>query len=142
MTAAILTMSGDEAYSLIFPEHFAMLPVTDQATMQHAMKNSMAVWVGYDGSQILCTWGLIPPTLLSDRAYLWLWTTEHLHEHVFMFIRHSQREVAQMLERYASIVGHAQINAAKSIRWLRWLGATFGEPDGLLIPFEIRRKHG
>ncbi len=140
MTAAILTMTGDEAYDLIFPEHLAMLPVMDQVSMHHAMKQSSKVWVGYDGPFVLCSWGLIPPTILSDRAYLWLWTTEHLHEHVFMFIRYSQREIGRMLEHFPIIVGHAKVDTPKSIRWLRWLGATFGQPEGQLVPFEIRAK--
>lgn len=140
MTTAILPMTGDEAYDLIFPEHFSMLPVTDQKSMQQAMSRSMRVWVGYDDDKLLCTWGLIAPTVLSDRAYLWLWTTEHLKEHVFTLVRHSQREVARMLTHFPIIVGHCQVNAEKSIRWLRWLGAEFGPEINGFTQFEIRAK--
>ncbi len=140
MTAAIARLSGTEAYDLIFPQYLATLPVLDQETMKRSMANSSRVWIGYDEGKVLCCWGLISPTLLSDRAYLWLYTTDHMHEYVFTFVRQSQRAVAAMLEEFPIIVGHAAVGATKSIRWLRWLGAVFGEPQGPVIPFEIRAK--
>jgi len=141
MTAAIARVSGIEAYDLIYPEHLAMLSEINQETMKRCMHNSTQVWIGYEGDKVLCFLGLIPPTLLSDRAYLWLQTTEHLHSHLFIFIRYSQRLVAEMLEHYPVIVGHTEITNTKAIRWLRWLGATFGEPQAPgVYPFEIKAK--
>ena len=138
MTIAIEKLSGLAAYDLIFPDHLARLPPMDQETMQRSMVNSAWVWVGYEGDTVLCVWGLIAPSLLSDRAYLWLYTTEQMHSHVFLFIRYSQRVVAEMLKEYPTIVGHARAGADKSIRWLRWLGAQFSEPVGQYIPFTIK----
>lgn len=138
MTAAISRLSGTAAYDLIYPRHLATLSELNQETMQRSMHNSSRVWVGSNDDAILCFWGLIPPTLLSDRAYLWLYTTEHLRAHQFMFIRHSQRMVEEMLQDFPIIVGHCAVGQDKSIRWLRWLGAIFGEPQGQLIPFEIK----
>lgn len=138
MTAEIVRLEGSAAYDLIFPEHLAMLSVINQETMQRAMMNSSRVWLGIDGAQVLAVWGLIPPTLLSDRAYLWLFTTKHFTGHQFVFIRHSQRAVQAMLEEFPCIIGHGVVGADKSLRWLRWLGAKFGEPQGEFLPFEIR----
>lgn len=138
MTASLERLSGPAAYDLIYPRHLAMLPVMDQETMHRHMHNSSRCWIGRDGDQILCFLGVIPPTLLSDRAYLWLYTTEHLREHVFIFVRYSQRVIAEILEQYPIIVGHAALGSDRSIRWLRWLGAEFGHPEGNYLPFEIR----
>ena len=138
MKAAIQRLSGPEAYDLIYPRCLATLSELNQETMQRSMNNSSHVWIGYSGTDILAFWGLIPPTLLSDRAYLWLYTTEHMRGHQFMFIRWSQRAVQEMLRQYPLIVGHAQLGAAKSIRWLRWLHAEFSEPQGQLLPFVIK----
>jgi hypothetical protein len=77
---------------------------------------------------------------MSERAYLWLFTTEHLHNHVFMFIRHSQRAVQEMLTEFPTIVGHAALGSTRSIQWLRWLGAEFTEPVGQFLPFTIKAK--
>ena len=140
MTASIVRLPGAEAYDLIYPEYLATLDQVQQETMQRSMTNSSRVWVGSTDTDILCFWGLIPPSLLSDRAYLWLYTTPHMQAHQFMFIRHSQRMVEEMLQEFPLIVGHCVVGADKSIRWLRWLGAVFSEPQGQLIPFEIRAK--
>lgn len=143
MTAAILRLGGREAYDLIYPDYLAKLSSVDQEIMQRSMVSSSLVWIGYEDNKVLCYLGLIPPTLLSDRAYLWLNVTEHMHEHVFLFVRYSQRVVAEMLESYPTICGHTEIANYKAIRWLKWLGAQFGEPvNDLALPFEIKAKHG
>ena len=138
MTAAIQRVANEEAYDLIYHDYLASLPEVSRDVMKRSIMNSSRVWMGYEDGKLLCLWGLIPPTLLSDRAYLWLFTTEHLKSHVFVFVRHSQRMVANMLEEFPLIVGHAAVDNDKAIRWLRWLGAKFLDPQGKLIPFEIR----
>lgn len=138
MTAAIARLEGAEAWDLIFPAHLAKLPKVEQEIMHRAMSTSSRVWVGYDGEKILAYWGVQPPSLLSDRAYLWLQTTEHLREHVFVFIRYSQRAVASMLQEYSILYGHTVVSNTHAIRWLRWLGAEFGPEYRGCVPFEIR----
>ena len=140
MTVSIQRLTGNDAYDLIFPDYLAKLSLTDQITMHQAMIHSSRVWLGYAEGQVQCLWGIVSPTLLSDRAYLWLYTTEHLHNHVFLLVRHSQRVVQDILKDFPTIAGHCEVHATKSIRWLRWLGATFGEPQGRLVPFIIRAK--
>lgn len=98
------------------------------------------LWVGLKDDKLVCAWGLIPPTLLSSTAYLWLYTTEAVQEYSFLFIRHSQLMVERMLEEYPTIVGTADPKTPNTIRWLKWLGAVFSEPQGKYIPFTIRKK--
>ncbi len=98
------------------------------------------IWSGWYGDRLACVWGLVPPSLMSDSAYLWLYTTDAIKDHEFMFVRYSQRMIEQMLELYPRITGMTQAGATDSIRWLRWLGASFGEPQGTFIPFVIRKK--
>lgn len=142
MTAAITRLSGQEAYDLIYPDYLAMLPESEKATMANFMLKSQVVWVGYEDNKVLCYLGLIPPTLLSDTAYLWLNVTEHMQAHVFIFVRYSQRVVEDMLDQFPRIIGHCELANHRAQRWLRWLGATFGEPiDDKALPFEIRRRH-
>lgn len=143
MTAAIARLEGEEAWDLIFDPYMAKLPKLDQETMHRAMAESSRVWLGYEGDKVLACWGLKAPSLLSDRAYLWLFTTEDLHEHVFIFVRYSQRAVADMLREYRVLWGHTLADNTRAIRWLQWLGAEFSAPIGRVMPFEIRAKpHG
>lgn len=140
MSLSIIPVSASDAFDLIYADHLAMLSSVNQETMQRAMLNSTNLWVGTQDGKVLCVWGLIPPTMLSDRAYMWLRTTEHMKEHVFLFVRHSQRAVTELLKCYPIIVGHCLISNSKAIRWLIWLGATFHDPQGEFIPFEIKAK--
>lgn len=99
------------------------------------------VWTGWVDGELACVWGLIPPTLISRQAYLWMYSTSVVQEHKFIFVRHSQRVIERMLERYEVIVGHCVIGARDSIRWVRWLGGVFGEPVGAFLPFRIERRN-
>ncbi len=139
MTASILRATPDEIWDLIFFEHLSMLSSVDQETMERTLRNSSHIWLGLDDNRALGLWGLIPPTLLSDRAYLWLYTTKYLDDHKFMFIRHSQRAVQEMLEQFPLIVGNTLASNIKAIRWLRWLGAEFVPSDNPVLYFEIKR---
>ena len=111
-------------------------------TLHECMRISAYIFVGKADGQVACIWGLIPPTLLSDQAFLWLLHTDLVHEHQFTFVRQSQRVMETMLRRYKVIVGNCIVGEDKSIRWLKWLGAKFGDPQGNKVPFVIRAKNG
>jgi len=100
-------------------------------------------FIGTADDVLACMWGLIPPTLMSDRAYLWLYHNDLVEQHKFAFIRHSQIQVKRMLKSYPLISGDCIISNTTGRRWLTWLGAEFGYPQGDLAPFEIKAKaHG
>lgn len=140
MTIYRTRISGAEAYDLIFPEHLSMLSKMDQETMHRALHNSSALWIGFADSDVFCIMGTIPPTLLSDCAYLWFYTTKHFPKHSRTVARWSRGCVAEALDLYPTLVGHCALGADKSIRWLKWLGAVFTDPLDKAIPFEIRAR--
>lgn len=116
--------------------------VLDEAgtqTMDFCLLMSTTMWAGFIKGKLACIWGVIPPSLMSDQAYAWLNTTEVLKGHEFIFVRHSQIVFDELLEEYASVVGHVIIGADKAYRWLRWLGAEFGPPQGMVVPYRITR---
>lgn len=110
-----------------------------QQTMDFCLLMSTVIWAGFINNKLACIWGVIPPSLMSHQAYLWLYTTDVINGHEFVLVRHSQRVIEEILKEYPSIVGHALMGADKSIRWLKWLGAKFGPPQGTGIPFRISR---
>lgn len=110
-----------------------------ERTMDFCLLMSTVIWAGFINGGLACIWGVIPPTLLSNQAYLWLYTTDVIKGHEFILIRHSQLVMEEILDEYPSVVGHAIIGSSKSIRWLKWLGAKFGPPQGTAIPFRITR---
>lgn len=103
-------------------------------------RHSTHCWTGYVDDDIACMWGLVPPTLLSDQAYLWLIVTDLVKQHRFAFVRHSQRAIEDMLRIYPLIVGHYERGNEEAMRWIYWLGGTFGPWQGDRRPFQIRSK--
>lgn len=140
MGVSINTTSRAELSRLISSGEHVKLSGRDQEVFDRCLMNTETFYIGrYDGD-LACIWGLIPPTLLSDNAYIWLYTTDMALRHQMALIRHSQIAMAKMLETYPRIIGHCVVEAERSIAWLRWLGATFGPPQGKLIPFTITAK--
>lgn len=138
MTTAIRSLSTHEAKDIVAKMDFDDV---GHSIMDFCMFMSVSVWAGYVDDKLACIWGIIPPTLMSNQAYLWLYTTDVIKEHQFLLVRHSQLVIEELLNDYESIVGHATIGSDKSIKWLKWLGAKFSEPQGTSVPFRISR-HG
>lgn len=139
MTTEVRHVDGFEAKAYI--AHLAL--TKDEAwAMEYCFDTSSSIWVGLIDEKLACIWGLIPPTLVSNQAYLWLYTTDVITEHQFVLVRHSQLVMEEILKRYKSVCGHVVTGHgdSKSIRWLKWLGAKFGEPGEIGIPFRITRN--
>ena len=139
MTTEIKHVKGSEAKSYI--THLAL--TSDEAwAMEYCFDMSTSMWIGLIDGQLACMWGLIPPTLMSNQAYLWLYTTDVIKEHQFVLIRHSQLVMEEILKRYKCVCGHVVMGSgdSKSVRWLKWLGAKFGEPGERGVPFRIVRN--
>lgn len=121
----------------------ARAPKKERDSLKHLdlyIKASITTWAGSVNGEIACVWGLIPPSVLADRALLWLQITDLVWEHKFLFIRHSRIHLQRMLALYPIIVGTADPEFPENVKWLKWLGAEFGEPIPGGIPFTIRAK--
>ncbi|TXH55883.1 MAG: hypothetical protein E6Q97_07800 [Desulfurellales bacterium] len=99
-------------------------------------------WFGFVNGECVCAWGVVPPTILSDQAYLWMHATDAIRGNEFIFVRHSQRIIAELLKSYTLITGFADPLTPNTLRWLKFLGAEFEKPKTKYIPFTIRRKDG
>lgn len=133
-----------EDVTVDFAEVVRRSPVAEQPrALEHLLsftKSSAYTYVGFIDGKVACIYGLMPPTLMSNRAYLWLLTTETATEHKFIFIRHSQLCVEAILREFDVIIGETNPQDARAMRWMRWLGATFEYTGKPLIPFCITRE--
>lgn len=121
-------------------------PVKDvpgaERTLRHCLTISEEVFFGEIDGAPACVWGLIPPTILSESAYLWLLCTDVVSDHTFVFVRKSQIVMEELRKRYPLIVGNCVASDTKAIRWLKWLGAEFQYHGGPTLAFTIRSNHG
>lgn len=143
MTVSIQPIDRQRTRELILFAKGGILTDIESKTLDACLGFATHLWIGEINDKIACAWGLVPPSLLSDEAYLWLYSTSAVDEHKFIFVRYSQRLIEEMLKIYPTIVGVTDAKASDSIRWLKWLGAKFGEPIGKYLPFTIiARIHG
>lgn len=108
------------------------------AIEEYATKSN-PIYVGLYSDDLVCVFGFVVPSLLSDSAYLWLYTTDALNRHKIKFARHSARFMREMQELYPRIIGHCMAGSS-SITWLLWLGAKFGEAENNVVPFLIEGR--
>lgn len=101
----------------------------------HLINRSPFYWTARVDGELGAIWGAVPPTMLSDTAYLWLLTTAAAKGHEFLLARYSKIWIERLQVLYPNICGHCF--DLKAQRWLKWLGGTV-EPNG---NFWIR-KHG
>lgn len=130
-----------EFRQLIFSKVSAKLSSEDANKFAICLGRTQIVFGGFYHDELKCIWGLITPTLLANEAYLWLhMLVEDLGECKFVFVRHSQRVIEELLTDYSLITGHCEIGNDRAIEWMRFLGAKFMEPEDGLVQFIIRRR--
>lgn len=114
------------------------------AILCSSIASSDSLWVAYHEGDVACIMGIHDVgTLISGKCYLWMLHTDLIEQHKFLFIRHSQMWVRELLEHFPEIHGHVMTGNDDGKRWLGWLGATFGHSDGRKQDFVIQRKlHG
>ena len=119
-------------------------PVSDipgaEEIFKECLWRSIEIRQGLVDGKVACVWGLIPPTILSNTAYLWLLTTDIVAEHRFLFVRHSQRYIEEALKTYPTIIGDVVGHNTSARKWIQWLGGEFGPMVLGRTPFTIRAK--
>lgn len=138
----IQPVDRDATRELILRMKGGILTDEDYRALDACTSFASHLWIGYIRGEPVCAWGLVPPTFLSDRAYLWLYSTDAVEEFKFLFVRHSQLIMEQMKQIYPEIYGVCALSQPKSIRWLKWLGAKFDQPGSTYISFSIGGANG
>jgi len=112
-----------------------------ESLLRDLAARSSDVWQGLADGRVGCIWGLIPPTILSQTAWLWmLYDPELVEENKFFLVRNSQRFIEYALTLYPEIVGQVDPHSRMSVKWLKWLGAEFGPIQDDKMYFVIRKK--
>ena len=142
MTIAIAVADRTVLKGMISASPHICLSSVEVQQLDACLMISSEIYVGLVDGELACVWGLIPPTLMSSQAYLWLYTTALVEEHKFLFVRHSQRWMERALQEYETIVGFCKPENKSAIKWLEWLGADFKRPFSERADFTIRKRYG
>lgn len=93
----------------------------------------------------LCVFGVLPDSVLSPRARLWMLGTEEINFTKKDFVKTCRMVVKGLLDIYPVLYNTVYAKYPQAIRLLQFLGATFGRTvkantgEPFLI-FEIRRE--
>ncbi len=146
MTALIELADKAKTRQLIFEAKEGILSPEEMEILDQYLTFSAKLYIGSVDGKMCCAWGVVPPSLMSDRAYLWLFSTDVVEQYKFLFVRNSQRAIQEILEEWPILTGYCEMHSNRSTRWLKWLGAKFGEPckghSAWYRPFEIRKADG
>lgn len=88
------------------------------------------------GDELIAIVGFIPAAVITDTAYLWMESTGATAKHPLAVARLGRLTLQEIGLRYRRIIGECMAGS-RSIVWLKWLGARFGEPNGAAVPFII-----
>lgn len=140
MTVAIETIDRARASDLISSNDLPRLGEAELKAFDTYIQNSLVIWIGSRDRRPVNMWGIIPPTMISDVAYLWHHLLTHPGDHTFVLARYSRLAVERVLKHYPRLVGHCRQGDSEAQKWIRWLGGEFGYPQGELVPFTIQAK--
>lgn len=131
-----------EVRDMIIDMKGGVLTDKDYNALTACTAHASHTWLCTDDDKPVAAFGLVPPTILSDRAYLWLYCTELSDHHKFIFVRRSQIVIEELMKLYPTIYGVCEEDNDRAIRWIKRLGAQFSFPHNGAVSFVIEARNG
>lgn len=103
------------------------IPMQD-AIVDGIRNSSKASKIVVDGL-VVAVFGDAPYSLLGGVGVPWLISTVHVERYPKAFLTVCKPEVAEMLTRHRELFNFVDVRNTVAIRWLRWLGFEFDEPE-------------
>lgn len=75
---------------------------------------------------IVAVFGDAVHSILGSIGVPWLISTVHVEKHARAFLKVCKPEVQGMLTRHQHLMNYVDARNTSAIRWLKWLGFTFG----------------
>lgn len=114
--------------------------------MEHMLKASRYAKAAYIDGKLLCCWGRIRQTILTNECCPWMVATTLIEERgpKRIFIERSPQIIADLTNGFSRSWNLVYEGNRQTIRWLKWAGFEFvGDPvmvSGLkFLPFEKRK---
>lgn len=111
-----------------------------------SVERSAMAWAGLADGQLVCLFGVVPLSLVGVTGVPWLLGSDAVCSYSRQFLRRNRAYVALMLREYPLLANVVDARNDVSIRWLGWLGFTFGRPQPMgarglpFIPFKMEAE--
>lgn len=120
--------------------------LTPLAALELSVERASHAWSWVHQGEVLAMGGVAPGQggMLGREGVVWLLGSTEIGRHPALFLRMSLVAIGRALAAYPVLHNVTDARHHASHRWLRWLGARFGDPVpfgplGLpFIPFHIR----
>ena len=80
-------------------------------------------------NKIICMFGVMVPTFLSDKGVPWLLGSDLIVEHNEFFLRESLEYIKQWKHKYKLLINFVDSRNKVALRWLTWLHFNVYEPE-------------
>ena len=133
-------IGGPDLYELVLSNR---RPPRD--VVLECVNSSTHAFAGFIDGRLAVLWGAAPVSLVGGVAAPWMVSTVHLELAPRLFLRHCREQVRVLSDVYPRLENHVHARHAVAIRWLRWLGFSFGDAVPLgpysepFLPFLMRR---
>ena len=118
-----------------------------RAVLVESVEHSTYAWAGLADDKLVCLFGVAPASLVGVTGIPWLLGSDAICTYSRPFLRRNKLFVTEMLKEYPILRNVVDARNTVSIRWLRWLGFTMGEPAPMgarglpFIPFAMETKN-
>lgn len=140
--AEVLPVTADDVATILpivrqadIDEITEALGIPMASALQDAITGSLnAKKIVVDGL-VVAVFGDAPYSILGSIGVPWLISTIHVEHHARAFLKVCKPEVQGMLTRHQHLMNYVDARNTVAIRWLKWLGFTFGPA----APYGARR---
>lgn len=142
MAAEVLPVTAEDVATILpvvrqadIDEITEALGIPMQDALHEAITGSLnAKKIVVDGL-IVAVFGDAVYSILGSVGVPWLISTTHVEKHARAFLKVCKPEVQGMLTRHHHLMNYVDARNTSAIRWLKWLGFTFGPA----VPYGARR---
>src|ERR1044071_40030 len=106
MTLTIEKIPRPDLAEMVAQRVYPDMTVEDVVRFDRVLRGSTVVWQATADDTVLAIWGIMPPTLMDQVAYLWLRIVGSVEGYEFLIVRHSQRAIRAAQEEYPTLVAH------------------------------------
>lgn len=115
-------------------------------TLEHMLpqeiNRSVVAYAALVDGKVGGLWGVKVEGILSDTGYLWFLGGHLIEQHPILFLRQCPIKVRELLCLFKRLEGYVLADYEVSKRWLKWLGFTIEESNGVVCRCWIGEENG